>query len=265
MEKPVQYVVRNFKKGDEPHLARIYSECFGPTTPRLLQQWYRRNKTQPNQIFVGAVEDKPVSAVEYVFKNLHLGEGVYSKTGGISGVCTDSDYRHKGIVSNLMKLSLNSAKNSGVSNASLYTGLDIPAHRIYLRFGFIDIMTWRAYVKYLDYPAIFAKWVRNLNRFYKDSKIAQRRLQGWEKTVLIRLKAIGNLAFKFKKGHFQRLKTTPKTADIEFTIDLESYAKIVRNVLLWADAVKQKKLVVQKGEASDIDMLNRILHWRWDD
>lgn len=265
LEKPVQYVVRNFKKGDEPQLAKIYSECFGPTTPRLLQQWYRRNKTQPNQIFVGAVDGKPVSAVEYVFKDLHLGEGVYSKTGGISGVCTDSDYRHKGIVTNVMKLALDSAKNSGVSNSSLYTGLDFPAHRIYLRFGFIDIMTWRTYTKYLDYPQIFAKWVRYQNRALKDSKIAQKKLQGWEKTVSIHLKEAGNLAFQFRKGRFLRLKTAPKIADIEFATDLETYAKILRNVLPWEEAVKQKKLVVHKGEATDIEMLNRILHWKWSD
>jgi len=265
LEKPVQYVVRNFKKGDEPQLTKIYSECFGPTTPRLLQQWYRRNKTQPNQIFVGAVEDKPVSAVEYVFKDLHLGEGVYSKTGGISGVCTDSDYRHKGIVTNLMKLALDSAKNSGVSNASLYTGLDFPAHRIYLRFGFIDIMTWRTYIKYLDYPTIFAKWVRYLNRTYKDTKLAQKKLQGWEKSITIHLKQVGALSFKFRKGHFQKLKKTPKAAGIEFSTDLQTYAMIMRNVLKWEDAVKQKKLVVKQGETADIEMLNRILHWSWSD
>lgn len=265
MEKPVQYVVRNYKKGDEAGLAKIYSECFGPTTPRLLLQWYRRQKSQPSQIFLGTVEGKPVSVVEYVFKDLHLGEGVYSKTGGISGVCTDSDYRRKGIVTNVMKLALDSAKNKGVSNSSLYTSLDFPAHRIYQRFGFTDIMTWRTYIKYLDYPAIFAKWVRNINRFLKDSKIAQRKLQGWEKTVSLHIKEVGNLAFRFGKGHFRRLKDIPKTADIEFTTDIETYAKIVRNVLSWEEAVKRKKLVAQKGEASDIEMLNRILHWSWDD
>jgi ribosomal protein S18 acetylase RimI-like enzyme len=265
LEKPVQYVVRNFKKGDEPHLAKIYSECFGPTTPRLLQQWYRRQKSQPNQIFVGTVEGNPVSAVEYVFKDLHLGEGAYSKTGGISGVCTDSDYRHKGIVTNLMKLALDSAKNSGVSNASLYTGLDIPAHRIYQRFGFIDIMTWRTYIKYLDYPTVFAKWVRYLNRTYKDTKLAQKKLQGWEKSATIHLKQVGTLGFMFRKGHFQRLKKAPKTADIEFSTDLPTYTMIMRNVLTWVDAVKQKKLIVKRGEVAGIEMFNRILHWSWSD
>jgi len=265
LEKPVQYVVRNYRKGDETHLAKLFSECFGPTTARLLKQWYRREKVLPEHIFIGEANGKPVSSVELVSKQLHLGEGVFSKTGGISGVCTDSDYRKKGIVSNLMKLTLEYAENSGVSNASLFTGLDIPAHRIYQRFGFVDIMTGRTYIKYLNYPAIFAKWVRIINRSLKDSKIARRKLEVWEKSVTIKLQEVGTLAFRFRKGHFQRLAKAPRKADIEFSSDLQTYVKIMRNVLTWEDAVKTKKLVVEKGEAADIEMLQRILHWRWDD
>ena len=265
MEKPVQYVVRNYQNGDEVQLAKLFSECFGHVTPRLLRQWYRREKVKPEHIFIGEADGKPVSSVEVVFKQLLIGEGIYSKTGGISGVCTDSDYRKKGIVSNLMKLSLEYAKNSGVSNASLFTGLDIPAHRIYQRLGFVDIMTARTYIKYLDYPAIFARWVRQLNRSLKDSKLARRKLEGWQKSIIIQLREVGTLAFRFSKGRFHKLKKAPKTADIEFASDLETYTKIVRNVLAWEDAVKAQKLVVKRGGAVDIEMFLRILHWRWDD
>jgi len=261
----VEYLVRNYRKGDEAHIAKLFSECFGPTTPRRLMQYYRREKVQPENIFIGEADGKPVSNVELVFKQLHLGEGVYSKTGGISAVCTDSDYRKKGIVSNLMKLSLEYAKNSGVSNASLFTGLDIPAHRIYQRLGFVDIMTGRTYIKYLDYPTIFARWVRQLNRSLKDSKLARRKLEGWQKSATIQLREVGTLAFRFSNGRFHKLKKAPKTADIEFSSDLETYTKIVRNVLAWEDAVQAQKLMVKRGGAADIEMFLRILHWRWDD
>lgn len=265
MEKTLQYAIRNYQKGDETSLAKIFSECFGPTTPRLLMQWYRRQKVPPEHVFIGEAGGKPVSSVELVFKQLHIGEGVYSKTSGISGVCTDSDYRRKGIVSNVMKLCLEYAKNSGISNASLYTGLDIPGHRIYQRLGFVDIMTFRSYVKYLDYPSLFVKWVRYLNRSLKDSKIARRKLEGWEKSVAIQLKDVRTLAFRFRRGHFQRLKEALKKADIEFSTDLETYVKIRRGVVNWEDAVKTQKLMVKRGEAGDIEMLKRILQWRWDD
>jgi len=262
----VQYVVRNYRKGDEAYLARIYSECFGPTTPRLLRQLYRTNRVLPQHIFISEVDAKPVSCVEMVFKQLHLGEGVYLKTSGISGVCTDSDYRKRGIVTNLMRLSLNFAESSGASNSSLYTGLDIPAHRIYSHLGFVDIMTRRTYIKYLNFPLVFARWIRMLNRQLKDSKIAARKLQGWEKSVVIELKEVGPLAFRFRRERFERLKKQPKKPDIVFATDLSTFTQIIREgVLDWEQTVKTRKLTWKRGEPADIEMLKRILRWMWED
>jgi len=265
LEKPVHYTIRTLAKGDETVLSRIFSECFGPTTPRRLKKWYRSHGVGPENVFVGVVDGKPVSSVELVFYKLHHGEGVYVKTAGISGVCTDSDYRCKGIVSSLMKTALEKSKQNGISNASLYTGLDIPAHRIYERLGFVDLITWRNYVKYLDYPYLFGVWLRYLNRSLKDSKLAQRKLEGWTKSVGIHIKDVGILSFRFRKNHFERLAKPPKLVDIEFSTDLETYVKIRRNVIQWEDAVKTGRLTVVKGEPPDIEMFKRILHWRWDE
>jgi len=265
LEKTVQYKVRNYLKGDEVALARIFSECFGPVTSSRILQWYRISSMRPEDVFVGVIDGKLASHVSMEFKQLHHGEGVYLKTGGIGGVCTDSDYRKKGMVTNLMKFILEHAQQQGVSNASLYTSLDIPAHRIYQRLGFVDVMTWRTYIKFIQYPYVFARWLRHLNRSLKDSKIAARKLEGWEKTVIIQLKEVGTLSFRFRKKRFQRLKKPPKRVDIEFSTDSETYTKIMRGVVQWEDAVKAEKLIVKRGELADIEMFKRILHWRWDD
>jgi len=266
LEKPAQYTVRNYRKGDEALLAKIYSECFGPVTPRLLRQWYRVMEVLPEHIFIGEVNAKPVSCVEFVVRQLHLGEGVYLKTGGISGVCTDSDFRKKGIVTNLMKLSLNYAENIGASNSSLYTGLDIPAHRIYSRLGFVDIMTRHVYIKYIDFPIVFAKWIRMLNRQLKDSKIATRKLQGWEKSVIMELKEVGSVAFRFKRGRFEKLKKPPKKPDIVLSTDIQTYTQMVREgVFDWEEAFQTKKITWKRGDSSDVEMLKQVLRWMWED
>jgi len=265
LEKTIEYQVRNYKSGDEVHLAKIFSECFEPTTPTRLKQWYRRMKVLPEHVFIGEVEGKPVSCVEMVFKDLHMGEDVYLRTAGISGVCTDSDYRHKGIVTNLLRLCLDYARETGASNAALYTGLDIPAHRLYTRQGFIDVATSHPFIKYIDYPFLFGRWIRRLNRSLKASKIAQRKLRGWERTIAIQIKEVGTLAFRFRKGRFQKLKTAPKTPDIHFSTDIETYQKVRRNVLDWKKAVETGKIVVTRGEPADIEMLNRILKWMWEE
>lgn len=228
-------------------------------------EWYRSLGVRPEDIFIGVVDRKLVSSVELVAEQLHHGEGVYIKTAGISGVCTDSDYRCRGIVSNLMRIALEQSKARGLSNASLYTGLDIPAHRIYERLGFVDILTWRTFIRYLDFPAVFARWVRELNRSLKGSKIAMRKLAGWQKSVIIRLKDVGVLSFRFRENHFQRLAKPPKLVDIEFSTDLETYVKVRRGVVQWGDAVEAGSLKVIRGAADDIEMFNRILRWNWED
>jgi ribosomal protein S18 acetylase RimI-like enzyme/putative sterol carrier protein len=267
LEKPIHYTIRNFVKKDEKALSRILRECFGPTftTPRRLKEWTRRLGVDPDDIFVGTVGGKLVSCVILVSKQLHHGEGVYIKSAGISDVCTDSDYRCKGIMSNIMKTALEKSRHNGLSNASLYTGLDISAHRMYERLGFVDILTWRTYVKHLNYPYTFGAWLRYLNRSLKDSKVAAKKLEGWEKSVTINLKDVGILSFRFRKGRFEKLANPPKRADIELSTDLETYLKIGRNVIQWKDAVKDGKLTLTKGEMHDIDIFKRILHWRWDD
>lgn len=265
MDKPAQYKVRNYLKGDEVALAKIFSECFGPVTPRRLREWLRTSNVSAKDIFVGVIDGKLVSHVDVEPKQLHHGEGVYIKTAGIGGVCTDSDYRKKGIVSNLMKLALNRAEQEGYSNTSLFTGLDLSAHRIYQRFGFVDVLTWRNYMKYLDYLAVFGQWLRYLNSSLKASKVATRKLEGWQRSVAIQLKEVGTLSFRFSKNRFQRLRKPPKKADIEFSTDLETYVKILRVVIPWEDALKTGKLALKRGEPADIEMLTRILNWKWDD
>lgn len=220
---------------------------------------------KPEDIFLGIIGGTPTSHVSVEFKELHHGEGVYLRTAGIGGVCTDSDYRKKGIATNVMRLALDYAMQKGLSNASLFTGTDLPARRIYQRFGFIDILTWRIYIRYLDYPSVFRKWILHFNRDIKESKIATRKLSGWEKSVVINLKEVGTLSFRVKGTRLQRLAKPPRRVNIQFSVDLETYAKILRGVVQWENAVSEGKLRVERGDQQDIEMLKRILNWRWDD
>jgi len=265
LEKPVPYTVRNFQKGDEFALAKIFSECFGPVAPGRIREWLRRSDVHSENVFLAVADGKLVSHVDVEFKQLHHGEGVYLKTAGIGGVCTNSDYRKKGIVTSLLKLALDHGKQNGVSNASLFTGLNISAHRIYQRLGFVDIMTWRTYTKYIDYSFIFTRWLRHINRSLKEQRMAARGLEGWQKTIVAHLKRAGTFSFKYRRRHFQRLEKPPKRVDIEFSTDLQTYSQIMHGVVQWEDAIKTGKLTVKRGEPADIEILKHILRWDWGD
>ena len=269
MVEKVRYLIREGQEGrDEVKLAQILSECFDPTTPRQVRRWIRQAKKASggwSKVFVAEVDGEVVSQVSVELEELHLGEGVYVKTGGIAGVCTCSEYRRKGIMTNLLKKSLAYIKNSGISNSSLYTGIMIPAHRIYQRLGFCDIETWPVYVKIFDFNYVFRTWIRNLNRHLKFSKIARRTLENWNRSVVFEFKGVNVQSFRFRHGRFQRLSKPPKSADIIIATSVETFIRVMWGAIEFEKAVKTGKMQVKKGGEADLRMLKKILIGIWDE
>lgn len=269
MRKKVKYLIREEQEGkDEVNLARIFSECFDPATPRQVRRWVRQTKKDSadwSRFFVGDVDGKVVSNVSVELKELHLGEGVYVKTGGIAGVCTCSDYRRKGMVTNLLRQSLTYVKNSSVSNSSLYTGKVLPAHRIYQRFGFCDIETWPVYIKVFDFDYVFRTWIRNLNRHLKFSKIARRMLQNWNRSVVFELEGVGVQSFRLRHSRFQRLSKPPKSADVVIATSVETLIRAMWGAIKFEDAIEAEKMHIRKGSEADLRVLKKILIGIWDE
>lgn len=265
----MQYLVREGQEGkDEVKLAQILSECFDPVTPRQVRRWLRQAKKSSagwSRFFVGEVDGEVVSNVSVELKELHLGEGVYVKTGGMGGVCTCSDYRRKGIMTNLLQQCLAYVKNSGVSNSSLYTGLVLPAYRIYQRFGFCDIETWPVYIKVFDFDYVFRTWIRDLNRHLKFSKIARRTLQNWNRSVIFEFEGVGVQSFRFRHSRFQRLAKPPRSADMVIATSVETLIRVMWGAIKFEDAIKTEKMQIKKGGNTDLQMLKKILIRIWDE
>lgn len=250
------------KDKDETQIAQILSECFGPVTPRQLTRWLDKPDVKD---FVCDIEGKIVSHIDIEFKSLHLGEGIFLKTGGIGGVCTCSESRRKGIMTDMMQQTLDYIKNTGLSNSSLYTGLRLPAHRIYKRSGFCDVQTWPFYVKILDCAYVFRRWLRDLNRAVKVSDIAQKTLHGLDRVVVLELKELGVQTLRLHNGHFQRLAKPPKFADIDIATSWETSLRIIWGELKFEDAIATEKIRVRKGSESDLRLMKKILTIIWDD
>ena len=267
LSKEAEYIVRKVELNkDEARLAQIFSECFGPTTQRQVQRWFRQaNKASAGwfRSLVAEIEGEVASNVTVELKDLHLGEGVYIKTGGIAGVCTCSDFRRKGIVTNLFEQCLKYVENSGVSNSSLYTGIMLPAHRIYTRKGFINVEKWSAYVKILDLASYFRSWIRNLNRYVKSSKIAQETLLNWDRCIVFELRE-RTVCFRFKHGRFKTLPRPPRSVDIAVATTHETLARVMWGGEEMRKAIETQKMQVKKGTESDLHVLRKILTGIWD-
>lgn len=263
MEERPKYLIRERQEEkDDPRLAQILSECFGPITSGQMRRWIRQAS---GKNFVLEIEGEIVSQIEIDIKELHLGEGVYVKTGGIGGVCTCSDYRRRGIMTDLLQQSLNHIKSSGISNSALYTGCMLPAHRIYQRLGYGDVQTWPFYVKYLDYSYVFRTLLRDLNRHLKCSKIARKTLQNWDCKVVFELGEAGVHSFRFHQGRFPNLPKPPRKADIIIETNAETLACIMWGSIGFEDAIRTGRIVVKRSSEADLRILRKVLIRIWDD
>ncbi|MBX5327164.1 MAG: GNAT family N-acetyltransferase [Candidatus Bathyarchaeia archaeon] len=82
---------------------------------------------------------------------------MYVKVGGMAGVCTGSDYRRKGLMTNLMQQSLEYIKSKGA--AVVYAAhIRNPYYpRIFSKLGFFDVETDGVFMYTVVDPAKFLK------------------------------------------------------------------------------------------------------------
>lgn len=269
MEQEIRYHVREAQiDKDEKKLAQLLSECFDPTTPRQVRRWIRRVEKESkdwSKSFVAEVDGAVVGNISVELKELHLGEGINVKTGGIGGVCTCSNYRRIGIACNLLGLSLSYVKNSGVSNSSLYTGRMLPAHRIYERFGFFDIETWCVYIKLLDFNYFFGTWLRNLNRHLKVSKIARKTLQNWDRSIVFEFQKFGKKSIRYRHSRFERLSKPPRSPNIIISTKAETLIQVMWGEMDFWSAIRTGKMTVKQGNEADLKILKKVIIRIWGD
>jgi len=102
------------------------------------------------------VDGKDVSHLHYGPANMQVGSRATVTMGCIGGVATDKKHRRKGLARRIFSRAIAAMKDDGCTAAGLYTSRRLVAHRLYRRFGFVDISSGRTAYKVLD-PAAFAR------------------------------------------------------------------------------------------------------------
>jgi len=142
MPKP-RVVIRLATQRDAPALTRVFRDAYGPIPTAAIRRWMR-SKDCRKDFLVAVVDGVVASSVNIQYRELLI-DGVPIRTGGIAGVATHGAYRHRGLATRLMKEALRRIRDRGVSNASLFTGFNLPAIRIYRRFGYSEVSAWRSF------------------------------------------------------------------------------------------------------------------------
>ncbi len=138
-------IIRTYREGEEDEIAKLLGECFDSYKSSGLTgaMWLRIFEFDPGYrkdlAFVAEKDGKIVSHVQLVVRDLKVGSGATLRVAGIANVSTLRDFRREGISTKLLMHAINDAMEQGFPSTALFTGAQIPAHRIYLKLGLTDI------------------------------------------------------------------------------------------------------------------------------
>lgn len=97
---------------------------------------------------------KDVSHLSYGPKRLRMGREAVIRMAGIGGVGTEREFRRKGLAQRVLARAMAEIEGDEYSCVGLYTSTRIVAHRLYRRFGLVDVVGSPRGYKVLD-PARF--------------------------------------------------------------------------------------------------------------
>ena len=174
-------VVRRQRPSDAAALAQVYTDAFGPTTAAQVR---RHRRDVPYETFVATVDGTVAAAVTIEYLTL-LVDGVPIRTGGIAGVATRWDYRRRGLATRVLDVCHRRLRERGISNATLFTGRNLPAIRIYERTGYSEVADWVRFLEVRDPVRWIGERFVYRSEWLPRTPFGRETLQGWEGRVLI--------------------------------------------------------------------------------
>ncbi len=176
-------VVRQATVRDAPALARVYRDAYGPVSLRDVRTWMRSPECR-REYLVAVVDGVIASTVNIQYREL-LVDGVPIRTGGIAGVATHGDYRRRGLATRLMREATRRIRARRISNATLFTGYDLPAIRIYRRLGYTETADWHSLYDVRRPLEWIAKRFEYRGKWLRIASYGKAILEGWDKRVLL--------------------------------------------------------------------------------
>ncbi len=189
------------------------------------------------------------SHLSYARRKLRLGEEATVNIAGIAGVGTDRNHRRKGLASKVFARALAEMQKDGLNAAALYTSRRIVAHRLYRRFGLVDVWRRRPPCKILDPAALARKFVSKLVRHSVD-------LQARGLTFALTLDASDPIYLRVQGNEVATLSRAPRATALSLRMSDRTLLR------LWLGEIRlcyalAAKLVLWAGDQGILDLLCR--------
>jgi len=154
---------------------------------------------------------KDVSHLVYFPRRLQMGAKSTVVMASIGGVGTERSFRRRGLARRALACAMERIRDEGYSCAGLYTSTRIVAHRLYRRFGFVDVSRRRMACKVLD-PGRFACHVLS-DMIGRNAELRRRR-----PTLRLSLHPHGTIHVKLEESEVRLLSRAPRRVDLSLQI-----------------------------------------------
>jgi ribosomal protein S18 acetylase RimI-like enzyme len=165
-----------------------------------------------------AVGGKDVSRVYISPQQLKVGPAAEVCMAGIGGVGTSREFRGKGLARRVYEQTMQEIEKDGYSCAGLFTSTNIVAHRLYRRFGYLDVKVFPPVAKLLNPSAFvgktFADWAK------------REPLADWRGTVAVHLRSYPPVYLRLDSGEVKTLPRAPKQADLSITTSDTTFGRL---------------------------------------
>lgn len=141
-------------------------------------------KDFPTEIVVAVVDGVVAAAVTVHYIDMMI-DGVKMRTGGIAGVATRWEYRRHGLATALMRESIKRIKSKGIATSSLFTGMNLPAKRIYDRLGYTETSRWLRYSAIYRPVDVLRRSFEFRGKWFSRRQYPRARLRSWRERVLM--------------------------------------------------------------------------------
>jgi predicted GNAT family N-acyltransferase len=190
-------------------------------------------------------DGRDVSGLHLGRREFQVGRGAYVSMGTIGGVSTRREYRGQGLSSAVMTRTLAEMRQRGLASTGLYTGTRIVAHRLYRRFGYVDIFIPHMRTLILDMRAFLKRQARSWLRRAEGTR-AVGRLRG---TVVFDLGADGCYSLSLDRGEATVRKGRSRAAELTLSLSQAVLVSLFARTVSSAELLRRGELQVSGSKA----------------
>ena len=185
-----------------------------------------------------------VSGLNLGRRDFQVGKDTYLSMGTIGGVGTRPAYRGQGLSSAVMARTVDEMRKRGLATSGLYTGTRIVAHRLYRRFGYVDVFIPHMRTLILDAGACFGRQVRQWLARAERTPEGARRVERLRATVVLDLTDADPYTLTLEGAQASVRKGRARRADLTVTLSRAALASIFQRTVSTGELLRLGELEV---------------------